>query len=157
MSGISPATHLGGDYPMSTLADLIVATSSDTEAIVASDYPLGTYEGVNVDGLDPLQVAALHSLIVSKDLGELIGDYQPVAQGSPGGPWLIRFPADLIAALASLHPEDQASTAGQWASSEHLLEAGWSTQDAEKYLAQLVRLGQVASFESKEVFLCAYD
>jgi hypothetical protein len=142
---------------MSSLADLIVAAMSDAEAIVASDYPLGSYEGVNVDGLDPLQVAALHSLIVNKEFDGLLGDYQPVAQGSPEGPWLIRFPADLIAALANVHPENQASTAEQWAATEQLQQAGWTAQDAEKYLAQLVRLGQVASFENRDLFLCAYD
>ena len=142
---------------MSSLADLIVATSSDAEAIVASEYPLGTFEGVNVDGLDPLQIAALHSALVDKEFGELLGEYQPVAEGSRSGPWLIRFPDELIAALANIAPQNQASIAAQWASADQLQEAGWSAQDAEKFLARLVRLAQVASFEEKDIFLCAYD
>jgi hypothetical protein len=142
---------------MSSLADLIVATSGEVDAIVASEYPLGTFEGVNVDGLDPLQIAALHSLLVDKEFGELLGEYEPVAQGSPSGPWLIRFPGELIAALANIAPQNQASIAAQWASADQLQEAGWSAQDAEKFLARLVRQAQVASFEEKDIFLCAYD
>ena len=142
---------------MSSLADLIVATSSDAEAIVASEYPLDTFEGVNVDGLDPLQIAALHSSLTGKEFSGLLGEYEPVAQGSPSGPWLIGFPAELIASLAIIAPQNQASIAAQWASADQLQEAGWSAQDAEKFLARLVRLAQVASFEEKDIFLCAYD
>ncbi|MFQ5943244.1 MAG: hypothetical protein ACE5JF_06800 [Anaerolineales bacterium] len=142
---------------MSSLADLIVAASTDADEIVASDYPLGTYEGINVDGLDPLQVGALHSQLVGRDFGDLIEGYQPVAEGPAGGPWLIRFPSDLVAALASVSPDNQPSIAEQWAGADQTQEAGWTVQNAETYLAQIVRLAQVASFEEKEVFLCAYD
>lgn len=142
---------------MGSLADLIVATSGDVEAIVASDYPLGTFEGVNVDGLDALQLAALHSSLAEKEFSELLGEYEPIAEGSPSGPWLIRFPAELIAALAMIAPQNQASIAEQWASTDQLRGEGWSASDAEKFLARLVRFAQVASFEEREIFLCAYD
>ena len=142
---------------MSSLADLIVATSSDAEAIVASDYPLGTFEGVNVDGLDPLQIAALHASLTGKEFGELLGEYEPFAQGSPSGPWLIGFPAELIASLAIIAPQNQVSIAEQWASTEQLQAGGWSGPDAEVYLARLVHFAQIASFEEKVIFLCAYD
>ncbi|MFQ5944015.1 MAG: hypothetical protein ACE5JF_10720 [Anaerolineales bacterium] len=142
---------------MGSLADLIVAPFSDAEAIVTSEYPLGTFSGVNVDGLDPIQIAALHSLLIDKEYGELLGEYEPVAEGSPNGPWLIRFPAELIAALANIAPQNQASIAAQWASADQLQEVGWSAQDAEKFLARLVHFAQIASFEEQEIFLCAYD
>ena len=142
---------------MGELADLVVAEAGDAEAIVASDYPLGAYEGVNVDGLDPLLIAALHSLLVERPFSDLLGEYEPVAQGSPSGPWLVRFPAELISALAIVHPENQPATAESWAATTQLQEAGWSAQDAEVFLARLVHFGQLASFENKELYLCAYD
>ncbi len=142
---------------MGSLADLIVATSSDAKAIVDSEYPLGSFQGVNVDGLDPLQIAALHSVLADKALEGLLGNYEPVAAGSTSGPWLVKFPEDLIAALSSISPDNQASIANQWASTIQLQEAGWSEQDALGFLARLVHFAQVVSFESKELFLCAYD
>jgi hypothetical protein len=142
---------------MGSLADLIVAPSSDAQAIVASEYPLGTFTGVNVDGLDPLQLAALHSILTSKDLDQLFGHYQPIAEGSEGGPWLIRFPADLIETLANIAPQNQASEAARWASTDQMGEAGWSEQEAEKFLAQLVHFAQTAAFDERELFLCVYD
>ena len=142
---------------MGELADLVVADAGDAEAIVASDYPLGTYEGVNVDGLDPLLVAALHSILVDKPFSEVLGEYEPVAQGSPSGPWLVRFPVELIEALAIVHPENQPATAESWAATDQLREAGWTDQDAEAFIARLVHFGQLASFEGKQLYLCAYD
>jgi hypothetical protein len=126
---------------MGSLADLIVATSGDAEAIVASDYPL----------------AALHSVLLSKEITEVIGNYEPIAAGSDEGPWLVRFPEELIEALGKIAPDNQTSVGNQWASSGPLLEAGWTEQDAVGFVARLVHFAQVVSFEEKELFLCAYD
>jgi hypothetical protein len=142
---------------MGSLADLIVATSGDAEAIVASDYPLGTYKGVNVDGLDPLQIAALHSILSNKELSELLEKYEPIAVGSESGPWLVKFPEELIAALGNIAPDNQTAVGNQWVASDPLREAGWSEQDAVGFLARLVHFAQVVSFEDKELYLCAYD
>jgi hypothetical protein len=124
---------------------------------VASEYPLGSYKGVNVDGLDPLQIAALHSVVADKTFEELLGSYEPIAAGSDTGPWLVKFPEELIATLAGISPDNQASIANQWAASNQLQEAGWSEQDAIGFLARLVHFAQVVSFENLELFLCAYD
>jgi len=142
---------------MGSLADLLVASSSDAEAIVASDYPLGTYQGVNVDGLDPLQVAALHSVVTGKELTELVGDYEPIAAGSESGPWLVKFPEELIQALGKITPDKQAAIGNQWVATDPLKNAGWTEQDAVGFVARLVHFAQVVSFENKELFLCAYD
>ena len=142
---------------MGSLADLIVATSGDAEEIVASDYPLGSYKGVNVDGLDPLQIAALHSMLVDKELTELLGNYEPIAAGSDSGPWLVRFPEEPIAALGTISPDNQGSVGSQWAATDPLQEADWTEQDAVGFVARHVHFAQVVSFEEKELFLCAYD
>jgi len=142
---------------MGSLADLVVATSSDAEAIVASEYPLGSFKGVNVDGLDPLQIAALHSVLADKELAELLGNYEPIAAGSDSGPWLVKIPEDLIATLANVSPDNQASIGNQWVASDALQGAGWSDQEVSGYLAQLVHFSQVVSFDNTELFLCAYD
>lgn len=142
---------------MSTLADLIVAADSDAQAVVASEYPLGDFSGVNVDGLDPLLIAALHSLLAGEDLDQLLGQYQPVAEGSPSGPWLVKLPAQLIDNLTTIAPQDQPQAAAQWAATPQTAAQGWSKQQAEAYLAQLIHFAGTASFEKQALFLCAYD
>lgn len=142
---------------MGSLADLIIALSSDAPAIVASEYPLGTFKGTNVDGLDPLKLVALHSLFTTKDVSDLLEHYQPIAEVSTSGPWLIKFPDELIAFLAELAPQDFASTAAKWAATDPLRGEGWSEQDAEQFLGRVIHFSQTAAFEGKDVFLWIYN
>ena len=46
---------------MSIAADLLLAGPDDAPRILSSEYPLGTYKGVGVDGLGPHELAALHA------------------------------------------------------------------------------------------------
>lgn len=142
---------------MTTLADLIVADGSQVQAIVASEYPLGEYPGVNVDGLSPLHIVTLHALRSGGESEQLVAQYAPVAQGSPEGPWLIKIPAELIASLPGIAPQDQPAVARDWAQAGQPLADGWTPQVAETYLAQLVHFARTAAFEAKELYLCAYD
>jgi hypothetical protein len=142
---------------MGSAADLILADPQDAAGIVASDYPLGTFKGVNVDGLDPVKLATLHSLFDSRLFGEVLREYQPVAQASPTGPWLIRLPDPLISFLGSIAPPDQLSVAARWASADQLAEAGWSAEDADQFLGRLVLYAQTAAFEGRGLFLWVYN
>lgn len=142
---------------MSTAADLILAAPAEAPAILASEYPLGTFKGVNIDGLDPLKLAALHSLLVQKTFDEVVRDYQPAGQASPEGPWLVRLPAELIVSLGNIAPPDQSSVAARWASTDQLTEAAWTEQDADGFLGRLVPFAQTAAFQGKDLFLWIYD
>jgi hypothetical protein len=142
---------------MTSAADLLLAAPSDAPSIVASDYPLGVFKGVNVDGLDPLKLAALHAIFTHGPLNEKLRDYQPVAQASPQGPWLVRLPDDLIESLGKISPPDQPGVAATWASTEQAQEDGWSDQDADDYLGRLVPFAQTAAFEGKALFLWVYS
>jgi hypothetical protein len=142
---------------MGSLADLILAESSDVPAIVASEYPLGTFTGTNADGLDPLKLAALHSVFTYQDFSDLLGHYAPIAEASTSGPWLIKLHGDLIQSLAGLAPQDYTSTAVKWASTEQVREAGWSDLEAEKFLGQVVHFAQIAVFEGKDIYLWVYS
>lgn len=141
---------------MGSLADLLIASSSDIPAITSSEYPLGTFKGTNVDGLDPLSLAALHVSFSGEDLNQAVEHYKPVAEASPSGPWLIKFPDELVADLANLAPQDHTSMAGKWASTEPLQAEGWSVEDAEGYLGRLTHYAKTAAFDDMEVFLWIY-
>lgn len=142
---------------MASAADLILAASDEAPAIVASDYALGTFRGINVDGLDPLKLAALHSIFSEKGFNDLLPAYRPIAEGSRNGPWLIRLPAEFVGFLANIAPQNQGTTAAKWASSDQLQEGGWSPEVAEQFIARLVHFAQNAGFEKKDLFLLVYD
>ena len=137
---------------MGSAADLIIAAPSEALAIVASDYALGTYRGVNVDGLDPLKLAALHSLLTNKGIDGLLGAYQPVAEATANGPWLIRLPGELLAFLANTRPENQALVAAKWASTDQLQAEGWSQQDAEQFIARVVHFARTLRLKGRKSF-----
>jgi hypothetical protein len=142
---------------MASLADLILAEANDAPAIIASEYPLSTFTGTNVDGLDPLLLAALHSVFTDTDFNRLLEHYKPIAEASTSGPWLIQLPSELITFLSGLAPHDYDSAAVKWASTAEAQEAEWSLTDAEKFLGQVGHFAQVATFEGKEVYLCVYS
>src|SRR4030067_2172349 len=96
---------------MGSAADLIIAADDQGPAIVASDYALGSFRGISVDGLDPLKLAALHSVLTQKAFNSLLGEYQPVAEASSNGPWLVKFPGELGGFLAKLPPAGPAQRA----------------------------------------------
>lgn len=138
---------------MGSLADLIIASSSDVPSIMASEYPLGSFTGINADGLDPLNLAALHSLFTAEEFQSLLERYKPIAEASSSGPWLIKFPAELIQSLADLAPQDHAAMAAKWASTDPVVDEGWSEQDAEQFLGRLGHYAQTAAFEGKDLYL----
>ncbi len=142
---------------MGSAADLIIATPDDVPAIVASDYPLGSFKGVNVDGLDPLKIAALHSLFVTKPFPDVLRDYQPVAQASPEGPWLVRLPVELIVLLGKISPPDQPSVAASWAATDQARQEDWSPEDADQFLGRLVPFAQSAQFDGRDLYLWMYN
>lgn len=142
---------------MGTLADLVVGAEGDAQSIVESEYPLGDFAGVNVDGLDPLQLAALHSMLTGQSSEQVLAGYQPIASASPAGPWLIRLPVQLIEELPNVAPQDQAEVAAKWAALPDVVQQGWTQQEAEAYLARLIHFARTVAFEGKRLYLCAYD
>ena len=142
---------------MEILADLLMASSEDAPAIIASDYPLGSYRGVNIDGLDPLMLVALHVSCTGKEFEQLAEQYLPVAQASENGPWLVQFPAELTEYLASLQPPDYPAAAESWTAVNMPAGVELSNQAGEKFLGQMGYLAQTAVFDKKVLFLYVYS
>lgn len=142
---------------MEILADLLVASSDDIATIVASEYPLGKFRGVNIDGLDPLMLVALHTSVTGEAFEQLMDSYHPTAQAEESGPWLIQFPGELTEYLSGLQPPDYPLAARSWVESFHEHGEELAQQEAEKYLGQMCYLAQIATFDGKELFLWVYS
>jgi hypothetical protein len=142
---------------MAVLADLLVAEAGDIPSIVASDYPLGEYRGINVDGLDPLTLAALQADLFDEAFEPTVKKYLPVGEASPNGPWLIQFPAPMVTRLAEYSPPDYPPLVKRWLATDQVELSGWTQEQAERFVGQLVYLAQNAAFEGKELFLWVYN
>ncbi|MDF1500964.1 MAG: hypothetical protein P1P76_10885 [Anaerolineales bacterium] len=141
---------------MGSLADLLQATSADIPDIVASDYPLGTYKGASVDGLDPLMLIALQAMLSGKPTDELVDLYQPVAEASEEGPWLVRIPPELLRILADIAPHDVETFAEKWVQTDQLRDSGWTVEDLAFFLEPLILYAQSIGGSGKELFLWTY-
>jgi hypothetical protein len=142
---------------MGSAADLILASPTEASSIIASEYPLGTFKGVNVDGLDPLKLAALHSVCAARSLADVLPAYQPIGQASPRGPWLVRIPEELVVLLGRIAPPDQMSTAAKWCETDQAQEEGWPPEVADQFLGRLIPFAQTAAFEGQGLFLWIYN
>ena len=142
---------------MASMADLVLAKSDAADEILSSEYPLNHFRGVNIDGLDPLMLSALHAQVTGSDLESAIELYRPIKQAADTGPWLVQVSPDLIEALGHIPPEDIPQASAKWADTPTMQQAGWSTQDAEQYLGQVHHFSQTAAFEQIELFLVVYS
>jgi hypothetical protein len=141
---------------MGSLADLLLATPDDIPNIVSSDYPLGSFKGTNLDGLDPLMLLALHSMLTQTQIEELVALYDPVAQASEEGPWLIRIPPGLLMLLADIAPHEIDPMAERWVQTEQLRGSGWTQEDMYIFLEALILYAQLISGGEKQLFLWTY-
>lgn len=141
---------------MGSLADLLLAAPEDIPEIVGSDYPLGSFKGTNVDGLDPLMLLALHSMLAQVPIEELVKSYEPVAQASEEGPWLIRIPPSLLAILKDIAPHELEAVAAKWVQTHQLRSSGWTQDDMLVFLEPLVLYAQSIAGSDKELFLWTY-
>ncbi|MEJ2010612.1 MAG: hypothetical protein P8X64_00125 [Anaerolineales bacterium] len=142
---------------MEILADLLMASPEDIPTIVASEYPLGSFRGVNIDGLDPLMLVALQASVSGQAFDSLTDLYHPVAQASENGPWLIQIPSELTEHLAGLQPPDYPAVARGWTAVDTPTGVELSTTEAEKFLGQMAYLAQTAVFDGKHLFLWVYS
>lgn len=142
---------------MEILADLLMASPEDIPTIVASEYPLGSFRGVNIDGLDPLMLVALQASVTGQPLDSLTELYHPVAQASENGPWLIQIPSELTEHLAGLQPPDYPAVAKGWTTVNTPTGVELSTTEAEKFLGQMAYLAQTAVFDGKHLFLWVFN
>ncbi|MGD2058354.1 MAG: hypothetical protein PVF85_12125 [Anaerolineales bacterium] len=141
---------------MGSLADLLLATPADIPDIVASDYPLGSFKGTNVDGLDALMLLALHGMLTQQPLDDLLTNYEPVAQASEEGPWLIKIPASLLTILADVAPHDMDEVASNWVETQQLRGSGWTQGDMRFFIEPLILYAQSLPGSGKELYLWTY-
>jgi len=142
---------------MEILADLLIASSEDIPTIVASEYPLGEFRGVNIDGLDPLMLVALHASTSGEAFDPLMDSYHPVAQAAESGPWLIKFPGKLTEFLSGVQPPDYPQVARSWVDSYRERGEELAQHEGEKFLGQMCYLAQTATFDGKDLFLWVYS
>jgi hypothetical protein len=147
------------------LSDLFVAERPDVPIELGGPTADGRYPATDVKGLDPVKLGALAQLVFNGAFeGDDDGSYgstydvfigqisEPAHQESEDGPWVLRIPEELSAALRDLSDDELPTLAHRWHEAEEFPLDGLSAEDALDYLRELKRLARAAE-APKQLFL----
>jgi len=135
---------------MGVLTDIIVARSTDAEAILETQVPSQRYPGFDAKGLDEAHLAALLGVLGDAD-DDWADSLEPLAQADEEGPWLFELPAELVTQLAQLPDGEQARVAAAWGKTDECGE--WAPELVRPMLEGLVKYARQATDEGKQLLM----
>lgn len=134
---------------MGLLADIYV--SRDDEAVKYDDDPGGFADRAEYKRFTELELSTLWCIMrgVQWDVS-LMHQFPSVFQEDEGQRTINRLPAEMVAELSRLTPEQIAVVSPKWAATEELR---WLPDTAREVITDLVRLSRTASETGRNVYL----
>jgi hypothetical protein len=138
---------------MGMLSDFFVASPSDA-VTYTEDTPFPAADCCQYKDLSPLQGAQILAVIrgVPYDVS-LLHEFPLVHEAGEDGPWTVKIPDDMTAALAHLKESDVGSQALAWSGATKE-ELNWDASDFEPIVRDLIKLAYAAQESGKSLFLC---
>ncbi len=141
------------------LIDLVVADESEAQGVGAAGAPIKTFLGIEAKDIGPVKLAKLALILdgVPLDTPTVINAVQSFAllhESSEDGPWVLRVPNRLVAALGSLDVASRVAVAGAWASVEEFARDGWDTSAVSHFLDSLCGLAEETQGARYKVCSC---
>ncbi len=134
---------------MGLIADIYI--SRDDEAAKYDVTPEQFAERAEYKGFTPLELSMLWSIMRGVEWDMKMMDEFPCLLEEDGGERLIhRLPAEMVAELSRLTPDQIASVSPMWAATEEL---GWPPDAARAVIEDLVRLARTATQSDRSVYL----
>lgn len=134
------------------LTDLLITDEREANAIAASTYPLGQWQGIDVKNQSPVTLAVLLCLLAQEPYrDEVVDEFTSLTDDSPDGPWVCKIPDRFVLALSRLRTEDLPSIAKQWSQTDEIRAAGIDT--AKDLLENLTRISTEALRQRKSLLL----
>jgi hypothetical protein len=138
---------------MGVLSDLVVASGDDAMRIAELSSPAAELGGIDIKGIDTVKLAMLHAVVSGRTYEDVLALYEPTGEGSQEGPWVVKLPADLVAALAGLDESAQRRVGTRWAQIEEFALDGWQVADVCNTLEGICGLARQATESAQSVFL----
>ena len=134
---------------MGLLADIYV--SRDDEALSYDSTPAKFAERAQYKRISPLELSMLWAIMcdIEWDLSSL-DEFPCLLQVDGGDRAIHRLPAQMVTDLSRLTPARIAAVSPKWAVTEEL---GWSPDDAQPVVEDLVRLARRAAESGRNVYL----
>jgi hypothetical protein len=115
---------------LGVLTDLVVVNLSQVQAIAESSSPANDLQGIDIRGIDPVKLCELKTVLMARpDDGSWIREFEFVAGNKEEGPWVMRFPSDLAAAIAGIPGDKVESTAAAWIGTGAFELDNWNEMD----------------------------
>jgi hypothetical protein len=138
---------------MSALCDLVVATDDDVRAILSAPVPSQVFDGIDIKGIGPVKLVMLHTMLSGRTFEKLLSEYDPVAQTSEEGPWVLRLPNDLVQPLAQMSKEDRVLTDSHWAETEEFVLDSWDPAEVQRTLSAIYETEGLAKSSGHGLYL----
>lgn len=139
---------------MGMLSDFVIAGQDDGPAIGASDRPADTWATLEAKGVDMIKLSTLYcaatGAIYSNELQE---SFEFVGGDEEEGPWVVKFPAQILSGVASISADQIDGVAAIWAQSEELRMGHWTTAEASQFIALLNVHAQKAIASGSALYL----
>lgn len=139
---------------MGILTDMVIARPDEAAAIAASINPADTWPTLSLKGVDTIKLielyCALSAVPYHDDLHNLFSEACPAG---PDGPWVFRYPPQLLDALTGLRVERIPAVARAWLQSEELQMDRWTQVDAQEVITQLIDHAKSVRTPEQTLFL----
>ena len=144
---------------MGVIAQAVIASPSDAQAVLNSDQPINSWDGFAYKGLDRVGLITLWALVETDDPDNRF-DYRldavRVITDADRGRWVDIIPPEMLAALAKVAALDAAEFdrlgLSWWRTDEF---EGWDEAEVLDLLRLLGDLAESAQIESKTLLLWA--
>ena len=127
---------------MGVLTDIFAGNRGELPKLNDEDaIPRDLFDTVEAKGIDAVKLAQLQVIVEGISFGDAISQSELAhAVDEEEGPWIMSFPATLIARLASAS-DDQVNEYGHaWAATEEFRLDGWSEAEVHAILREIVQL-----------------
>jgi hypothetical protein len=143
------------------LTDFFVAAEDEIDAGVVEDGPADRFPTVEAKSVDDVKITALNAIATGRSyevddgsFDRIYPETRLVRDGGEEGPWVIRFPAPLIDALAEADAARIAEINQAWTQTEEWTLEGVSDPEETRWIVDgIARLARDAQAAGKDVYL----
>ena len=137
---------------MEVLTDLILGTKEELAAVDPEDVPINVLPGLDIKGTGLIELSTLYAIATGTAFDPALDSFPPVSgEESEDGPWVFRFPDELVEALSSATPADIKRIAMEWSQTEELQQSGWPEAEVAQRLSEMSAFALKARAAAKPV------
>ena len=139
---------------MGILTDFVIANDDEGDAIGKALRPADRWPTLEAKGVDPINLSTLYCAITGTNYSNSIQKSFQLAGGNQDeGPWIFKFPNNILESFASIQPANIQAVAEKWAATEELKMGRWSSTDAAEFIRLLHEHSQNALTKKACMFL----